>query len=340
MDIRPQSRLPKFRKDRKTHIERALSVIPFPYYWAWAVFGGATFLISFALLMMMEKSFYFIWIFLVLSLLITWQSIGVVWAHKKMGQFAETFINLVIWPEEEIKRRYEKQMAKIFDDRKMVLTGILAVILAHILGIDYMGFSFHAFLTIIFKFIYYLSIYTLGIGLYVLIMTAMAVNKIGDLPLSASVLFSRDMQSIGILYSKFTAYASSVYLIWVIFLMMTPLELSHHERVMIFLAFAVLLLSYFIIPQRSIHRLMARTKHEKIDAFSSHLCDVADVAFINPTDERLLSLNDMLNIQRQMDKMSEWPFSFYELIHIIVITIIPLIVLALEILHGALYEHR
>lgn len=336
----PQSRLPKSRKDRKTHIERALSVIPFPYYWAWAVFGGATFLISFALLMIMEKSFYLIWIFLVLSLLIAWQSIGVVWAHRKMRLFAETFIYLVIWPEEEIKRRYERQMAKIFDDRKMVLTGVLSVILAHVLGIDYMGFSFHAFPVIVFKLIYYLAIYTLGIGLYVLIMTALAVNKIGDLPLSASVLFSRDMQSIGILYSKFTAYASSVYLIWVIFLTMTPLELSHHERLVIFLIFAVLLLSYFIIPQRSIHSLMALTKQKRIDAFSSHLCEIADVSFLNPTDERLQSLNDLLNIQRQMDKMSEWPFSFYELMHIILITIIPLIVLSLEILHGALYEHR
>jgi hypothetical protein len=34
--------------------------------------------------------------------------------------------------------------------------------------------------------------------------------------------------------------------------------------------------------------------------------------------------------------MSEWPFSFYEILHIGLITIIPLIVLSLELLPGVI----
>jgi hypothetical protein len=339
MEDRSQSRWAGSGKDHETHLERALSVIPFPYYWSWAIFGGTSFLISFAILLFSERSYTFIWVFLVLSALTAWQSIGVIWAHKKMKLFINTFVFLVEWPEEKIKQKYERQTALIFDDKKMVVSGISAVVLAHLLGVDYFGFSFQAYPNIAFKFIYYLAIYTLGVGLYVLTMTASAVHKIGDLPLHASVLFSKDMQSIGILYSKFTVYASSVYIIWVIFQMLIPLQLSALERTILSLFFAILLMAYFILPQHSIHRMMVRTKQKKIESFSSHLSAVADVTFINPTDERLSSLNDLLNIQRQLDKMSEWPFSFYEILHIVLITIIPLIVLTLEVIHGVEYEH-
>ncbi|MCX6676399.1 MAG: hypothetical protein NTU95_00450 [Methanothrix sp.] len=333
-----QFRWARSSQDHETHLERASSIIPFPYYWAWTIFGGVSSIISFAVLLFFERSYAFIWVFLVLSALTAWQSIGVVWAHKKMRLFINTLIHLVEWPEEKIKKRYEEQTAIIFDDKKLIASGIFAVILAHLLGVDYFGFSFQIFPNIIFKVIYYLAVYTLGIGLYVMIMTASAVHKIGDLPLTANVLFSRDMQAIGILYSKFTIYASSIYIIWVIFQMLTPLQLSPLERTLLFVFFAVLLCTYFILPQYGIHQMMVRTKQKKIDAFSSHLSALADVTFVNPTDENIISLNDLLDIQRQLDKLSEWPFSFYEILHIILITVIPLIVLAFEVIRGVIND--
>jgi len=325
-------------KDHKTHLERVLSIVPFPYYLAWAIFGCASSLISFTMFLIFERSYAFIWVFLVLSVLTTWQSIGVVWAHKKMRLFMNTFIHLVEWPEEKIKRRYEEKTEIIFDDKKMVASGVFAVILAHLLGVDYFGFSFQEIPYIIFKLIYYSAIYTLGVGLYILIMTAFAVHKIGDLPLKVNVLFSHDMQAIGILYSKFTIYAASIYIIWVLFQMLIPLQLSPLERTLLFAAFAVLLCAYFILPQYSIHQMMVKTKQNRIDAFSSHLSALANETFKNPTDENVSSLSDFLDIQHQLDKMSEWPFSFYEISHIVLITVIPLIVLTLEVIHGVINE--
>ena len=333
-----QIRWARSSKDHETHLEKVSSIIPFPYYWAWTIFGSVSSIISFTCLLIFERSYNFIWVFLVLSALTAWQSIGVVWAHRKMRLFRNTLIRLVEWPEEKIKNRYEEQTAIIFDDKKLIISGIFAVILAHLLGVDYFGFTFQIFPAIVFKVIYYLAVYTLGIGLYVMIMTASAVNKIGSLPLTANVLFSKDMQAIGILYSKFTIYAASIYIIWVFFQMSTPLQLSPLERTLLFVIFAVLLCAYFILPQYGIHQMMVRTKQKKIDAFSSHLSALANETFMTPTDENISSLNELLDIQSQLDKMSEWPFSFYEILHIVLITIIPLIVLTLEVLHGVINE--
>jgi hypothetical protein len=164
-----------------------------------------------------------------LSILISFQSIGVIWARNKMKLFEDTFINIVEWPKEDMKKLYGRQVAIIFDDKKMIIVGICAVIIAYVMGADHYGFPFQGFLNIFFKIIYYFAIYTMGIGLHVMIMTASAVHKIGRLPLTANVLFSKDIQAIGILYSEFTIYAASIYITWVIFLISTPLKLPSLE---------------------------------------------------------------------------------------------------------------
>ena len=326
-------------KDRKMHLERILSIISFPYHYGGIILGIASFLISFAILLFFEKTYPLIWIFLMLSALISLQSVGVIWARNKMKLFEDTFINIVEWPKEDMKKLYGRQVAIIFDDKKMIIAGICAVIIAYIiayvLGADHYGFPFQGFLNIFFKTIYYLAIYTMGIGLYVMIMTASAVHKIGSLPLTANVLFSNDIQAIGILYSEFTVYAATIYITWVIFLILTPLKLPTHERTIGFLISAALLCTYFVLPQHGIHEMMVRTKREKTYTFSSQLRAVANDTFKDPNDVNVLSLTDLLDIQYRLDEMSEWPFSFYEILHIALITIIPLIVLSLELLHGA-----
>ena len=323
-------------KDRKTHLERILCIISFPYYCGGIILGGASFLISFVILLFFEKSYQLIWVFLMLSALISFQSVGVIWARNKMKLFEDTLINIVEWPKEDMKKLYGRQVAIIFDDKKMIIAGICAVIIAYVLGADHYGFPFQGFLNIFFKTIYYLAIYTMGIGLYIMIMTASAVHRIGRLPLTANVLFSEDIQAIGILYSEFTIYAASVYLTWVIFLILTPLKLPSQERIIGFLIFAALLCAYFILPQHGIHQMMVRTKREKTAAFSSQLRAVASDTFKDPSDVNVLSLTDLLDIQYRLDEMSEWPFSLYEILHIALITIIPLIVLSLELLPDAI----
>jgi hypothetical protein len=43
-------------------------------------------------------------------------------------------------------------------------------------------------------------------------------------------------------------------------------------------------------------------------------------------------LKNLLQIQNKIDKMSEWPFSSYEILHIVLIVIIPLVIVGLEFL--------
>ncbi len=319
----------------RTHLERIASIIPIPYYWAWSIFGLGFFLISLSSLYFFRESFALIYVFLVLSILITWQGAGITWAHKKIVSFKESFMEIVDVPHEEIAERYEAQIKIIFNDQLMILSAFLLIIFVHIIGIDYHELKFQSvFVSFFFSFFYYLAVYVLGTGLYVMIMTAWAMHKIGKIPLHVNALFSKNIQSLGLIYSKFTIFACTVYIIWGIFHMVVPPEFSSFKLIIWFVCFAILLVAYFILPQYGIHQMMVKTKKEKAETFSYQLRSVAYESFKNPIEENISTLKCLLDIQYQLDKMSDWPFSFYEILHIALIIIIPIFVVTLEVIFG------
>jgi len=322
-------------KFNKTHLERIISIVPLPYYWAWSIFGLAFLLISIGILYFFEKSFRFIYVFLVLSVLIAWQGAGLTWAHKRIISFKDSFIDIADMPHDEIAERYEDQMKIIFNDKGMLLSAVLLIVFVHITGIDYHEFEFQSFSANAFSsFFYYLTVYVLGAGLYAMIMTAWAVHKIGGIPLHVNALFSKNIQSLGLLYSKFTIFACTVYIMWGVFHQLVPPEFSSLKLVVWFGSFAILLIAYFVLPQYGIHQMMLKTKKEKAESFSFQLRSVAYEAFKNPIEENISILKCLLDIQHQLDKMSDWPFSFYEILHIALIIVIPLFVVTLEVLFG------
>jgi hypothetical protein len=68
----------------ETHLERTISAIPLPYYWAGAFVGVILFLISVIILTFFENSFEYIISFFILSTLIALQIMFVAWAHEKI----------------------------------------------------------------------------------------------------------------------------------------------------------------------------------------------------------------------------------------------------------------
>lgn len=237
-------------------------------------------------------------------------------------------------PREVIIRSFEKQEAEIFNDKKMIIFAIVFIIFVHISGIDYHAISFNSSISdIFFKFGYYFAVYIEGAGLYILIMTAWTVHRIGKLPLQVSALFS-DFHAVGMLYSKFTIYAASAYIMWGIFHMIVPPQFSSLQMILWFSSFAILLFAYFILPQVSVHRMMTSTKKEKIEMFSSQMSAALEEPFRVPNKENASYLKDMLSVQNQLNQMCDWPFGTYEILQIVLILIIPLIVVLLEIFLG------
>jgi hypothetical protein len=321
-------------QSRNTHLEKLVSLIPVPYHLGWLLLAAAFFSISYLVLTLLEKSFMYIGAFLIISAIIALEGTAISWAHNRIKSFKDVLINIVELPKSEIIESYEKQEAEIFNDIKMAIFAAIFILFVHIAGIDYHAVSFNSSVSdAIFKSGYYFAVYIEGAGLYVLIMTAWSVHKIGKQPLRINALFS-DFHAVGILYSKFTIFAASVYVMWGFFHMIVPPQFSSLQLILWFSGFAVLLFAYFILPQYSIHKMMTSTKKEKIEMFSSQMRAALDESFGTPTEENASYLRDMLSVQNQLNQMCEWPFGSYEILHIALIIVIPLIVILLEIIFG------
>ncbi len=320
----------------RIHLERLISLIPVPFYHAWFLLAAAFFSISCIALMRFEDSFRYIGGFFVISIISALEGTAISWAHNAMRSFKNVLTNIVDLPAEEIAQLSEKQEAEIFNDKGMILFALIFIFFVHASGIDYHAVTFNTSISyFIFNFGYYFAVYLEGIGLFALLMTAVAVHKMGRLPMRASALFS-DFHAIGTLYSKLTIFAASVYVAWGIFHIVVPPIFSSLQVILWFLAFAVLLFAYFIIPQYSIHCMMASTKKGKIDIFSSQIRAVLDESFGVPTKENVSYLKDMLAIQDQLSQMCEWPFGIKEILYIALIIFIPFSIIMLEIAFGVI----
>jgi hypothetical protein len=322
---------------QKTHVERIASLFPLPHYGGWAVICGALFLITSAVMLFFERSSAYIIPCLLLSALMLAQSTMIAWAQGKIRRFKENILEVVDLPREETAAWYESQAAKIFDDNKMILSGILLDLMALAIGLDGFGFNLQSIYSYIaIKILYFLTHYFVGVGAYLLISTALMLHNIGKLPLNINMILSENIKPKGLLYSELTLCAASVYFGWGIFYMSTPNMLQSLPSILWFCSFTLLLITSFIFPQYSIHQMMIKTKNDVVESFSVRLKHEADDAFLNLTKEKVATLSDMLAVKHQLDKMCQWPFGSYELIHIALIVVIPILVVILEIVFKVL----
>jgi hypothetical protein len=318
---------------RATHVERIASLFGLPYYGGWILVCGAIFLISSAVVLFFERSSALVVPCLIMSALMLQQAIIIAWAQRQIRLFKGNILEVADLPRAEIAAWYEEQETKIFDDKKMIASGLLLNIIAITIGLGNFGFSYGSFYSYMaIEILYFFTHYFVGLGSYLLITTALMLHNIGKLPLNINMILSEHIRPKGVLYSEFTICAAAVYLGWGIFYMSTPNRLQSLPGILWFSGFAVVLIASFILPQYSIHQMMVRTKNEALETFSDRLKYKADDAFLDLTKENIAALSDMLAVKHQMDDMCQWPFSSYELIHIALIVIIPLLIVILEII--------
>ncbi|RQW79675.1 MAG: hypothetical protein EHM14_07830 [Methanothrix sp.] len=283
---------------------------------------------------MLEGSIEHLDFFLILSVIIAVEGPAFNWGHRRLHSLAKVVINIVELPKETIIMACEKWDAEIFSDVKMISFAAIFLIFVHLAGIDYHELSFNSGISeTLFNLGYYFAVYLEGAGFYIMIMTALTINTIGRQPLKIDALFS-DFHAIGILYSKFTIYAASVYIIWGIFHMIVPPLFTSLQLILWFSGFAVLLFAYFILPQYRIHRMMTSIKKEKIDMLSNQMKAALDKSFGAPAADNTVYVKDMMAMQSQLNQMSQWPFGIQEMLRIGLIIVIPIIIIVLEIALG------
>ena len=299
------------RNINQMHLVRLISMIPGPYYVGWTLILIAILLVSFFILLRFERSFVYLDTFCIISVIIAMEGLIISWAHNKWDSFQDVLLGIVDLRREDIIKISQKLAEEIFNNTKMIAFTMLFILLVHLVGIDHHELSFDSDVSYFaFKSAYYLAVYLEGAGLYILIMTALAVHNIGHLPMRLDALYS-DFHAIGTIYSQFTICAAMVYIVWGFFQIVVPPQFSSLQTIVWFSGFALVLFAYFLLPQYSIHKMMISTKKERFELFSSQMRAAMDGPLEIPTDENVSRLRDLFLVQDKLNKMSEWPFAHF-----------------------------
>jgi len=319
----------------RTHLEKIVCLLGLSYTKGAVAIGLSFFALSIAIMAFLEKSFAHITLYFLLSEIIAIQIAIICWSHERIIDLKSIFIDVIELPESQVQKWHKRQEMLIFDDKRMISSGIAVTLIAAALGLDHFGLASQTLASYIFVNVYYyVAHYIMGAALYSWMATALVVSNLEKMPLKINVLISKKIRLKGALYSKFTLCAACDYVLWGAFHLSTPLKLSTLPAILWFSSFAVLLCAYFILPQYRIHQLIEKTKKKKLKIFYFSLREKAEEALILPTKENASSLKIMLEVQCQIDEMCEWPFGSYEILHIALIIIIPIIVVLLEIMFG------
>jgi hypothetical protein len=225
---------------RKTHLERITSAIPLPYCWGWAIISGAFLLSSLVAVFFLERSFAYFFPFLLLSILMFQQPVMIQWAQGQIRLFRDNIVEVADLPKEEIVAWYETQEAIIFNDKGMFASAILVYLIEYLIY-QFFGFPFSSIYSyVIFGILFYSANFFVGAGAYFLISTALMVHNMGKLPLNINMILSDSIKPKGMFYSKLTICAVSVYLVWGIFNLSTPIGLMFLPSILWYSSFALL----------------------------------------------------------------------------------------------------
>jgi hypothetical protein len=77
---------------------------------------------------------------------------------------------------------------------------------------------------------------------------------------------------------------------------------------------------------------MSELKHEKMRSFSKHLESSLESAIESPTSENVTRLKELLELQKHLDGMDDWPFNIQQILSILGAIIIPILLVIFKIL--------
>ncbi len=139
------------------------------------------------------------------------------------------------------------------------------------------------------------------------------------------------LQALGSSFLKMSLSITVSFIFIVAAAMLAPFE--NNLIVLIWLGLAALLIfSFFLLPQVGIHRVMVNEKTNRMSSFTWHLEEAMDNTLKDPSAENMQRLKELFEVQRHLKEMNEWPFDLTSLWQLLTALIIPIILAAIEIL--------
>lgn len=321
------------------HQEKLVSKIPFPYPITWLIIGGLVFFVHFLTLQFYEESMKLLEVSIILSILICFEGGVIIWASKELAKFYTVLSNVVDLSKEDIIKWYNEQLKNVFNNKRAFIVGLIiasGILLTVNLNPSWPSWFISSNAKISFNFLLLVVAYLMGAGLYVMIMTAVLVDSISKLPLRISIYQhpTTSIKALGYLLLKFSFCGVIVYSLWISAILYSPLAKNFNNPIILLwiITLGIIILSYFIIPQYKIHKIMVNEKHEKLRKLSSHSDEAIEPVTKGPTAKNTDRLRGLLEIQQHLNGIEDWPFNMKSIISLLSAVIIPILAVIINII--------
>jgi hypothetical protein len=309
--------------------------IPLPYAITILLFWSLEFITDYVVLWRLPEADDYYWAHVGIMAFFASITIMIIYCSNILMAIYPDLASFVDQDKEEFRLWYIKKLKWCLEGKWPIVSGILFVVLQEITvgSIIQSSVTFdRPFLQALWVVYLIVGFFMLGYGLWAMLNVAIIPIQLSRFKLKVSLnqISGIGLQALGTAYFKMALSISVSFLILILMVMVSPLSGETSVLVWEILA-AVMIFSFFLLPQMGVHGIMALEKKKSLTKLSVPLEEAIQRSVDNPTSENTMRLKELLELQHHIKSMNDWPFNVNTLWQLLTALLIPLLLALLEI---------
>jgi hypothetical protein len=262
-------------------------------------------------------------------------SSSIIYCSKQLERFFPSLCSFIDMPVPQLQEWYVKKLKLAYESKAAFFFACLFTALVTISIFPFIkSTSGDSDVLIYFRLITsFLGFFFAGLGIWAVVVIIRLASEIAEFKVKIAVFQNRQtgILSMGSLFLRMSfsiALANSMIVLTAIF---SPF--SGSWIVLFWLGIAALsVLAFFIIPQYGVHKIMAKEKEQRIEAFAGHLERAMEESLRNPDQSNMQKLRQLFELQHHLTQMNEWPFNYNALWQLLTALLIPILLAVVDIM--------
>ncbi|MFL5729504.1 MAG: hypothetical protein ACJ75J_08460 [Cytophagaceae bacterium] len=260
---------------------------------------------------------------------------SIIYCSKQLEKFFPSLCSFIDMPIPQLKEWYDRRLKQAYESKASLLFALAFTSMVTFSIYPFVKFAcgdseILLWIRLISSFI---GFFFAGLGIWAIIVIIRFANEIAGFKVKIAVFQNRQtgILSMGSLFLRMSfsiALANSMIVLTAVF---SPF--GNSWIILFWLGIAVLsVLAFFIIPQYGVHKIMAKEKEQRIEAFAGHLETAMEESLRNPDQDNMQRLRQLFELQNHLNQMNEWPFNYNALWQLITALLIPILLAAVDIM--------
>ena len=321
----------KYPKSREPFQLKIIKYLPFNYLVSVLIIGVLCFaLIQYSWYKLDEEQVYLLsFLSFTIQFIFMWS--GLIWVYKLINKNYLKFIEISPLDDIEAEQKFVNYHAKIFNNKKSILFGILVGLIAsvgdYVVGTPF--FSLEA--KLIFAVFEFVNMFFAGAAVYSMFMFALFLYHISSNPDKDELHLDKNVAILGIgqIHLKTTVLA------------IVPLFLGVIAKffgtwnwdlliIIWYVSFAIIIVGYIYIPMLHIHKLMKWDIDNQINLIQKKTQRILIDINYNPSSRNFTKLNELRELENSISSQNTWPFDFKSLSAAFVAIIFPILLIIID----------